>query len=466
MNPRETVFLRAAAPLALAALICSGCSHKAAETDASAQPAEVTPTVQVASARRGTIEDRLGASGTLMAMRSREATLAPAVAGVLEALPVRVGQTVTAGQLIARLSNRTLLGQIDQAQAAVQQNQVQVQQAKVNALQQQASSRSAILQAQAALANAKATQGVAEATLIGDEAAVTNAQQTLARTQNLFGEGLVAQKDVEAAQAALRTASATADAQRQTIAAQRQTVEGQRRAVEAAQAASLQDVVKRQDIAVARQQVRSAQGALETSRAQLTLYTLRAPLAGQITAVGAAPGEAVDTTVKLATITNLDVLQLQMFITSEKARALHAGQTVSFQTDSLPGKTFQTVVQTVGSQVDATSGSIPVLATVANPGHLLKDDLYVKSQIVVDRHVGALLVPKSSVLDSADGSHTVVTVTADGTAHIQTVKTGLREGDDVEILSGLSASDRVITLGGYGLPDGTKVTVAKAEAQP
>jgi HlyD family secretion protein len=467
MNFRDSIFSRAAGPIALAALLCAGCGgQKAAETDTSAQAAQAAPTVQVAAVKRGTIEDVMGASGTLTAPRDREATLAPSVAGVLEALPVRVGQTVRAGQLVARLSNRPLLGQIDQAKATIQQNLVQVQQARVNALQQQASSRSTILQAQAAVANAKATQGAAEAALIGSEAAVTNAQQTLSRAQSLFGEGLVAQKDVEAAQAALRTSVAAAAAQRQTVAAQRQTVEGQKRAVEAAQAASLQDVVKRQDISVARQQVRNAQGALETSRAQLTLYTLRAPLTGQVTAVGAAPGEAVDTAAKLVTITNLDVLQLQMFVTSEKARALHRGQTVTFQTDSLPGRTFQSVIKTVGSQLDPVSGSVPVFAAVANPGHVLKDDLYVKARIVVDRHIGALIVPKSAVLDGTDGAQTVVMVSDDGTTHIKPVKTGLRQGDNIEILSGVAPKDHVVTLGGYGLPDGTKVTVAKDEAKP
>ena len=158
MNFCKTRWIYAAAPITLAALLAAGCGGRKTETtDTAAQAPDPAPTVQVASVRRGVIEDTLSASGTLMALRDREATLAPAVAGLLEALPVRVGQTVRAGQLVARLSSKPLLGQIDQAKATIQQNQVQVQQAQVNALQQQASSRSAILQAHAAVAKAKAT---------------------------------------------------------------------------------------------------------------------------------------------------------------------------------------------------------------------------------------------------------------------------------------------------------------------
>ncbi|MCW3062567.1 MAG: family efflux transporter, subunit, partial [Capsulimonas sp.] len=103
---------------------------------------------------------------------------------------------------------------------------------------------------------------------------------------------------------------------------------------------------------------------------------------------------------------------------------------------------------------------------VANPGHVLKDDLYVKARIAVDRHIGALIVPKSAVLDGTDGAQTVIMVSDDGTTHIKPVKTGLRQGDNIEILSGVAPKDHVVTLGGYGLPDGTKVTIAKDEAQP
>ena len=149
-----------------------------------------------------------------------------------------------------------------------------------------------------------------------------------------------------------------------------------------------------------------------------------------------------------------------MFVTSEKARAVHPGQTVTFQTDSLPGRTFQSTIRAVGGQLDPASGSVPVTAIVANPGHVLKDDLYVKAQIVVERRVGALYVPKSAVLEAPGADASVVTLSPDGTSHVQTVKTGLRAGDRVEILSGLSAGQRVVTQGGYGLPDGTKVTVA------
>jgi len=239
-----------------------GCRRQAADE---ADKAEAAPAVQVVPVARGTVERTLPVTGTLMAIPTQEATVSPPVAGGLDAVSVGLGQTVTKGQIVARLSTRQLTGQIEQAQATIQQGQIQVQQASANALQQQAQTRSAILQAVASVRNAEAGLAGAQATLTGDEATLRNAEQNLARAQALFADGLVAQKDVEAAQLAVRTARAQGDAQRQTIDGQRQTVAGQRQALAAARAAGLQDVVKRKDVQIARQQVRNAQGALKTA---------------------------------------------------------------------------------------------------------------------------------------------------------------------------------------------------------
>ena len=446
-------------------LLLAGCGHKnAADMQADKKDAPL-PTVQVTTVTTGTLDRTLPATGTLMALRDHEATLSPPVAGTLDALPVRYGQAVQQGQVIAHLSTRQLQGQIEQARATVGQNLVQVQQAQANAIQQRAQTQTAIQQALASLSSARATLRGTEATLTGNQSALRNAEQTLARQKTLFSEGLVAQKDVEAADLAVGTAQAQVDAQKQTVAAQAQTVAGQRQAVAAARAASLQDLVKRKDVQVALQQVRNAQGALATARAQEALYTIRAPLSGQVTQVTGTVGETADTTAKLVTIADLHILQLQMDVPTSAARQVRPGETVTFSVSSLPGERFRTVVSTVASQVDAATGTVPILATVANPRRLLRDDTTVKAQIVTERRINVLLVPQAAVLTDPDtGKTSVVTVGSDAVAHITPVKLGLSAAGRVEITSGVTAGQKVAVTGQYGLPDATKVSVQNAPA--
>jgi HlyD family secretion protein len=445
-------------PAFILALLLTGCGH-GTKPQADAKPPPM-PTLQVVAVTRGTLEKRLPASGTLQALPGQEAILSPPVTGILSTLNVRYGQSVTPGQIVAQLSTGQLTGQIQQAQATVGQNKVQVQQAQANALQQEAQTRTSILQAQAALRNAEAGVTGAKATLTGADAAVRNAQQSLTRQQTLLADGLVPQKDVEAAQLALGTAEAQRSAQQQAVAGQRQTVAGEQAAVAAARAAALQNTVKRQDVLVARQQLRNAEGALTTARAQVALYTLRSPLTGHVSAVGATPGETVDTTTKIATIVNLSRLQLNIGLPGDAVASVQRGQTVSFTVDSLPGRTFQAVIDTIAQNVDPATGTVPALAVVANPNRLLKDDTTARVQITTERHTNILIVPRGAVLSDPDtGKPSLVSVGADSVAHIIPVKIGLSVGDRVEIISGVSAGDQVAVSNQYGLPDGTKVQV-------
>jgi multidrug efflux pump subunit AcrA (membrane-fusion protein) len=73
--------------------------------------------------------------------------------------------------------------------------------------------------------------------------------------------------------------------------------------------------------------------------------------------------------------------------------------------------------------------------------------------------LNSLVVPAAVVLTSPDGSTYVMIAGSDNKAHQKTVKTGIRQGDQVQILDGLAEGDRVITSGAYGLPDNTKIRI-------
>ena len=75
----------------------------------------------------------------------------------------------------------------------------------------------------------------------------------------------------------------------------------------------------------------------------------------------------------------------------------------------------------------------------------------------------ALVVPASSVITAPDGVTAVMLAGSDGRAHQKAVKLGIRNGDDVQILEGVTASDKVVATGAYGLPDKTKIKIEAAE---
>ena len=86
------------------------------------------------------------------------------------------------------------------------------------------------------------------------------------------------------------------------------------------------------------------------------------------------------------------------------------------------------------------------------------------SQTVPD----ALVVPPSAILTAADGGTSVMVVGSDNRAHQKAVKTGIKQGDEIQIVDGVSEGEKVIASGAYGLPDNTKVTIepGKESSQP
>jgi HlyD family secretion protein len=441
-----------------------GCGRRDPQATESAAP---LPSLQVVTVQRGALWRTLPATGTLSTLPNMEAILVPQVPGTLRELPVRFGEHVQGGQIVAQISPTQLLGQLQQATATYRQNLVEVDQAQANALQQKAQTQTAILQAKANFRNSQAAYAAANAVLTGLKAAEENARQNLQREQSLFNDGLVSKRDLESVVLNEQTSSSQVDAQKQTVEAQRETVAGEEAALAAAKAGSIQDQVKQKDIQIARQQVENAMGVMSSARAQLALCTIRSPLAGDVTAIGAAIGESVDSTTKLVTVSNLDRLQLTIAAPSASARIIHPGDDILFTTESLPGRQFRATVETVSPQIDPTNGSVAVLATIPNPGHLLKDDMTVSAQIVTARRDNALMVPQSAVLSDPDtGEKSVTTVGSDSVAHIVTVTTGIEDGGYVEVLSGLAQGRTVSISGQYGIPDGAKVKAVRSAAPP
>lgn len=438
-----------------------GCARRDATATtnlASANVPAAIPNVQTATAQVGTILQVLPASAVLAAARASQATVQPSISGIIDALSVRFGQPVHKGQVLAHLSDSPILGQITQARATIAENQVQVEQAQANVLQQSAQTDAAIAEAKSSVAGAEATLSATRAQLVGLTATLSNAKENLTRLHKLYSDGLVAQKDVDAGQLALKTAESQVVSQQQTVQSQIKAVDGQQHAVEAAQTGRVQTLVKRKDVEIARQQVDGAVGTLANARAQLALYTIHSPLAGRVTNVGASIGEAVDTTTKIATIVNLDMLELQIAVPDEQSRLVRTGQAVQFSID--PSMTrYTTTIETIGSQIDPNNNTVTAVGYVKNANHKLKDGTVTKAQIILATHVGVVVVPKQAILTSPNGQTTVAVLGSGSVARVRRVKQGIVSGDRVEVVSGLRAGERVITVGAYGLPDGTTVKV-------
>jgi cobalt-zinc-cadmium efflux system membrane fusion protein len=131
-----------------------------------------------------------------------------------------------------------------------------------------------------------------------------------------------------------------------------------------------------------------------------------------------------------------------------EADAPHArvGQAAEVRVDALPGKVFQAKVDYVSPMVDPATRRVTVRAQVANPGGELKPEMFATFDLITGAASSAIGVPEQAVIYEGDTAR--VWVSRGGRLlELRTIKTGQTVGGMVEVLSGLTAGETVVTGG-------------------
>jgi hypothetical protein len=125
-----------------------------------------------------------------------------------------------------------------------------------------------------------------------------------------------------------------------------------------------------------------------------------------------------------------------------------------------PGGTAEqdVTVLTRPAQLDPTGSVGEVRLSFTGPTRLTAGTP-VQISIVAESHPKAVLIDAAAVQHEGDEAFVMV-VKDDKKAHRQVVTLGLTDGEQVEVLSGVAAGDRIVVKGQNGLPDGADVTIA------
>jgi len=410
---------RWAAPLSLAAcfVLLAACGKSADQGEKKA----VAP-VQVASATRASIQNIVTADAVLYPLN--QSTITPKVSAPVKKFFVHRGDHVREGQLLATLENRDLA-------AAALESKGLYDQAKAN---YQATTEASLPEELT-----KSKQDVQ-----ASKQAVDAAERQLESRQALFKQGALARKMVEDAQ----VTAAQARSQYET-------------ALEHLNA--LQNVGRQQQVKAAQAQVESARAHYQGAEAQLSYTEIRSPISGVIADRPLYAGEMASAGSPLLTVMDISKVVARANVPQNQASNLTAGDAATI---TLPNGTGDSVgkVIVVSPAADPNSTTVQVWVEIPNPGGKLKPGTSVRASIVAGTLKDALLIPTSALLSSDEGGESVFVVGADSVAHERKIETGIRQGDQVQILKGLSSGDRVVTTGGLGLEDGAKVQVQQAEA--
>ncbi len=226
-------------------------------------------------------------------------------------------------------------------------------------------------------------------------------------------------------------------------------------------------VTSQQELLAARAAVAAAEAQRASLQAQTSSVATRlretrivSPLDGVVSHrrvdVGALVGPSTGGIVRVVAV---DTLRALVALNEQEAVDVRVGMPARVRLDALPGRDFEARVVRLAPGFDPNTRTLDVEVVLPNPDGVLRPGMYGRASIVTAVRPGALVAPVAAVRIHGDTRY--VYVVEGDRAVRRTVTTGVDGGDWLEIRTGLSAGDALVTAGLEALADGITVRAAR-----
>jgi HlyD family secretion protein len=314
--------------------------------------------------------------------------------------------------------------------------------------------RAAAVQAEAAVRAAEQQVAILKAPPTAEAVAQAQAGVDAAREQANLARKPASEFDLAQARDAVRAAeAAVALAQRPTTAGDVEAAQAQADAADA-QAKLAASPFTKEDLDAARAAVSQAQAQADMARAQLKELTIVAPVDGTVAERMLVAGAIASPATPIVSIVSPE-LEVAVPVDEAQLARVRTGQEALISVPAFPGQPFPGKVTVVAPTVDQRSrtGQVKIEPSADALGKL-RPGMFAEVKLVFERKSGVLAIPGAAVFGGAEPS---VVVVADGLARHAPVKLGLRDGDKVEVLSGLQEGEAVV-VDAPDLRDGDRVS--------
>jgi RND family efflux transporter MFP subunit len=366
--------------------------------------------VEFADVKRTDVAEQIVVVGNLIGEATVE--VVPRVNGRLQSVNVKLADPVRRGQVIARVEDREIQEQVRGAEASYQVSQASIRQR---------------------------------------EADLKLAMTNLDRSKSLYERQLLPQQTYDDTEARYQAALAQVD--------------------------------------LAKAQFEQAKARLDELRITLSNTLIVSPVDGFVGKRHLDPGAFASTNAPVASVVDISRVRMVANLVERDVRRVPVGTAAKVEVDAFPGEKFNGRVSRVAPVFDPATRTAEMEIEVPNPGFRLKPGMYSRVQLTVETRDNALTIPRAALV-ALDGKNGVfVTVQPESGATARTsgspsqgqpnqgagassmtvkfmpVEVGIRDGENIEITSGLNDGAKVITTGAGALKDGDRVVPARAQQE-
>jgi multidrug efflux system membrane fusion protein len=226
------------------------------------------------------------------------------------------------------------------------------------------------------------------------------------------------------------------------------------------------------DVAAAQAAVAVDEAKIKAAQINLDYCKITSPIEGVAGKNKLDPGNVISANSgpTLVNIKTINPLSVDFTITERYLSAIRdamkAGKLkVVIKPDDIEQKEFGGYLKAIDNSVDTDSGTILLTADVPNDDKELWPGQFVKVKLIIGMQKDAILVPYSAVQLGQNGNYIFV-ISKDNKADLRDkVETGIRDGDDIVIKSGIDSGETVVIEGQMGLAPGASVVDITDEAE-
>ena len=437
-------------PVTLAVLCCGCQSEPGAQTVADQVQGEELVRVKVVRPQKTTLQQKTTQPATLHAYHQAE--LFAKVSGYLKELKVDIGSSVEKDDVLGTIK-------VPELEKAHERQEATILHLTEEEKRSQAGIDLAKANVQAAVASrdqAKADINKTDAQLTADRAEFVRVEE-LVSTKSIAGRLLdEARKKLESSQAAKTSAEAASNSAEANV-----SVANSQQAVAAAEldaSKAATDVARKQ---------------LEEMDVLMAYATLKSPFKGVVIERNVDPGDLVRNiqtasdyrSRPLFVIAQLDKIRVRIAVPENEAPWAEVGDTVTLQLRAMPGRKIPGRINRTAGALDESTRTMLIEVDLPNTEGALLPGMYGEATIILEEKADALMLSAAAVRYNATGGSFVYVVDSGGTIRKFDVTTGLDDGKEIEITSGLNENARVVDSMIGTLEPGQKVQADEQKVQ-
>ena len=189
--------------------------------------------------------------------------------------------------------------------------------------------------------------------------------------------------------------------------------------------------------------------------------SIRAPISGVVTSRDIKTGETLATNQLAFQIADTSELVAYLQIPQSELGKFDAGDTAMMSVDAMNDVPFYSMVKRISPTIDTRNGTFRATVVIDNTIGLLAPGMFGRFTVAYEKHDGALTIPEDAIVEE-DGERFVFVV-KNNEVERRSISVGIKYMNEVEVLDGLAADERVVVVGQSSLRDGARV-LAQAPA--